>query len=343
MQLAFPACDTVNSDACACGSDASLSAIVARPEFAFKVAVWWFAGGIAEDVGAPCTDLRTPADAGGGWSNPVPSRTYPGTAFHAVAECSARYSTSDALLSARVAAYVTARQLLDAAFAMPAQPHAACIAATASVTAEALEFVMGDSEDCPACSTHLAHINAALVEAGMNCPLRAAAYLAHVRTSTTSLTELSRESDNAAGAILLPPGMQRLACAAIPALASSMATNFPSCGTVSSDPCACGTDAQVAAIVKEPWFAHRIAAWFLSAGAEQVKAAVVVGVAWHGTTCYAHSLDVPCTNFRPLVHPVGTCVLMWTLAKVRCFPTPLTPPTRLLTSSSRPDDFRCCR
>ena len=268
FELAFVGCADVGTAPCTCGSDTAVAGIVKRPEHAFRVAAWWFAVGAdtASPASGVCGDLRLLADAGEGVQEAVPSPTYPGTGFHRVTGCASSFAAGfAAAVPTQVANYQTVRRIFVPGFTAAANPHAACTAAASALTEANLNTIMGAG--CGNCGSHLAHINAALTEAGAACPLRAAAVLSAIRHDVAPLASLSRGSDDAAGAVLLQPTQFRTACAAIPALATAFATAFPSCGTKDSTPCQCGTNAEAAAVVARPEHAYRVAVWWVVHGA----------------------------------------------------------------------------
>ena len=120
--------------------------------------------------------------------------------------------------------------------------------------------------DCANCNSYRPHFNAALTAAQMSCPDSIAAFAALARHDTNALSVMS--TGTTAGAVHMPPPQWREACRAITVLSDSFKVSFPSCGTVDSDPCACGSDTAGAAIVGRPEFAFRVAAeWFMTVAA----------------------------------------------------------------------------
>lgn len=150
---AFPACYTP----CECGTDAEAAAIIAAPEHAFRVAVWWFAHGSRQVLGDPCADLRLDADVGQGVQSPVLTRQSPGTGVYKLAACTWGF-LPDSLLNDRVAAYETARKHLDASYytctqcAMGEVVKTACTATTDTVCEVTQDCVLSEWASFSACT-----------------------------------------------------------------------------------------------------------------------------------------------------------------------------------------------
>ena len=152
-----------------------------------------------------------------------------------------------------------------------ASGHEACDASKVSLSSAAqLTGLMGGT--CSNCGSLLIPFQAAAAEYHMECKLRLAAFAAVVRKGTSALTSFSREEpagsgEWTAGAVPLTTQHQRLACAAVSGLSDAFATEFDTCPTAGSNPCACGTSAEVAAIIALPQWAFRVAAWYMAEGA----------------------------------------------------------------------------
>lgn len=145
-------------------------------------------------------------------------------------------------------------------------PDADCQAESLTLTVEQLTQAMGG--DCSHCATMLPHVQTALAEAGMDCPLRTADFLAAVRHETAKMTQFTNPTDNGAGALHVIPQNFRYACRELPWLESAFSTAFSSCSF--TDKCACGTDAQAASVLATPENAFRIATWWYSRGSAEL-------------------------------------------------------------------------
>lgn len=223
---------------------------------------------IAQVLGAPCGDLRTDADVGLGTRESLISRVNPGTGFYKVSTCIYGFAP-DSGLQQRVGYYITAMQVYDASFAPPLSPHDACIGGQShTVTLAELQAMTG--HECPDCATHLPHLNTAVREADMQCPLRIAALVAVVDYDTAQLTAFLDPATNAAGAVKLPPAAFRDACTQIPTLEQAFKDTFTTCALRLWRPCECGAQSEAAALVAQPEFAWRVAAWWFVHGAAQL-------------------------------------------------------------------------
>lgn len=82
--------------------------IVAQPQYAFRVAVWWFVRGSAQLLGSPCGDLRFDSDYGLGGAPFFTTRQSPGIGFQKVTTCIASFGV-DPGRQQRADYYVEAR------------------------------------------------------------------------------------------------------------------------------------------------------------------------------------------------------------------------------------------
>ena len=165
---------------------------------------------------------------------------------------------------------------------------------TTAVAAEALGLSAAQAADA-ATAAQLTHLVAAMHAQGLHCDLRAAAFLAQVRTATSQLTTLySRDAVTGtplAGALALRPAHARAACAAHPAtieaaFVAEAGVLAPACLDRGTAPCQCMTNAQAAAVVARPehafaaaawWFVHGVDAWVEGCGDLRVDAEVGLG------------------------------------------------------------------
>lgn len=272
--VAFPGCPTVDDDPCACGGDWEAGQIVARPEYAYRTAVWWFTEGSAELLGGSCGDLRLDMDEGVGLREPWLTSMSVGTGYHKVSACIFGFQ-KDAGLTQRLEFYsVALRTLVDPSFELPPDPHVGCETAAFDLTADVLAEAMGGRTACPTCDSMLPYIQQALTASGMNCPLRTAAFLGQVRYATTSLqslTSIAPAADtNAAGALALLPTEYRRACEQVPSLRAAFYADFWNCETRETNPCQCGTDAEAGTILQRPANAFVSAAWYFAFGSEDL-------------------------------------------------------------------------
>jgi len=123
--------------------------------------------------------------------------------------------------------------------------------------------VVCGGETAADCDELASHLNTALDEFGMKCPLRLGALLGQARIESNSLDPTYL----AAGGVLgLPTSVLRDACRAVTGLDTAAAGAFPGCGTVGSDPCACGTAGEIGTLLGMPEHVWRVAGWYFLAG-----------------------------------------------------------------------------
>ena len=262
---AFPACETVESAPCSCGSDAEAGAIVQRPELTIRVGVWWFVAGAELVLGAPCSDLRLDADVGLGERESLISREHPGTGFYKVSTCIFGFAT-DAGLPQRVGFYLSARRVFEPTFAPPLSAHDSC-SSSASHALTLSELQAMTDHQCTDCAANHGHLVSALALADMQCPLRVAALVAVVDYDTNHFAEFHDLASNRAGGVHLLPAEFRQACVELPTLAQLFADTFTACTLRFWRPCECGSDAEAAALVALPANAWLVAVWWFVHGA----------------------------------------------------------------------------
>ena len=140
--------------------------------------------------------------------------------------------------------------------------HAACARKAVTLTVASLNSIMEDS--CENCGSYVGHINTALKEGYMACPLRLSAFIAQARHATDGFKYLKSQASNGAGAIHLQPSNFRLACLQVPELKTAFVAAFGSCDISSSQHSA------AANIVARPEYAFRVAVWWFRTGSSQL-------------------------------------------------------------------------
>lgn len=140
--------------------------------------------------------------------------------------------------------------------------HAECARKAVTLTVSSLESIMEDN--CENCAQYVPHINTALKEGYMACPLRLSAFIAQARHATDGLKFLKSASSNGAGAIHLQPSNFRLACQQVPELKTAFTNEFGGCDISSSE------HAAAANIVARPEYAFRVAVWWFATGSAQL-------------------------------------------------------------------------
>ena len=119
---------------------------------------------------------------------------------------------------------------------------------------------------CPYCADHVDYLYAAMRAWNLDCPMRAAAFLAQVSWETGALSTFFQPRDNGGGAVHMLPSNMRAACRDMPSLQAAFQNRF---ACLEVDPCTCGTNAEVGQLVSEPRFAFHTAGWWFVRGAKE--------------------------------------------------------------------------